>query len=345
MSFLSSPILFLFIILPLPAILIISIVLAARDSKKHMNTKHDAKYTFYYLLSLVALIFMAISVGMVAFGIIDKTIPDILNYYNYSSVDSRLKFAISALLISIPVFYSVSCLINRGLRCQELDKESPIRRWLTYFIILVSSLIILGSFVSLVNSFLSGELTVRFILKVASVLLIAGISFSFYLYDVKRESPEKKDRVTKIFFVVTLFLVVSVFVAAWFFVESPQKTRARRIDNLILNNFFNLESCINSYYTYNKKLPEKISDLSLNQQIYFNPEFALDPESNEEIGYNKINDSEFELCANFRTSSYEEDQNDPRLRLNGNNQEHDSGYQCLSRKLWIENAEATIEKK
>jgi len=344
MSFLSSPILFLFIILPLPAILIISIVLAARDSKKHMNTKHDAKYTFYYLLSLVALIFMAISVGMVAFGIIDKTIPDILNYYNYSSVDSRLKFAISALLISIPAFYSVSYLINKGLRCQELDKESPIRRWLTYFIILVSSLIILGSFVSLVNSFLSGELTVRFILKVASVLLIAGISFSFYLYDVKRESPEKKDRVTKIFFIATLFLVVSVFVAAWFFVESPQKTRARRIDNLILNNFSNLESSINSYYTYNKKLPEKISDLSLNQQIYFNPEFALDPESKEEIGYNRINDTEFELCAYFRASN-REDQNDPRLRLNGNNQEHDSGYQCLSRKLWIENAEAAIEKK
>lgn len=119
-----------------------------------MNNKHNAKYTFYYLLSLAALIFMSISLGMILFGIINKTIPDILRLYGSSNVTGRqMKFALSALFISAPIFYYISSLINRGLRKGELEKDSAIRRWLTYFIILISSLIILGSFVGVINNF------------------------------------------------------------------------------------------------------------------------------------------------------------------------------------------------
>ena len=133
-----------------------------------MSNKQNAKYAFYYLLSLVALVFMALAVGMIAFSIIDKTLPDVLNSTN-GNFDGTLRFAISALLIATPIFYFLFSLILRGLKKEEILKDSGVRRWLTYFTLLVSSLIILGVFISVINSFLAGDLTSQFILKAGAV--------------------------------------------------------------------------------------------------------------------------------------------------------------------------------
>lgn len=336
----SSSGLFVFIILPLPVILIISIVMAIRDGNTHMNNKHNAKYAFYYLLSLAALIFMAVSFGMILFNIINKTIPDILNSYNSGNINSQLQFAISALFISAPIFYFLSHLINRGLHKGELEKDSAIRRWLTYFIILVSSLIILGVFISVINNFLAGELTGRFIFKSLSVLLISGAAFSFYFYDVKRENPDKPNIVVKIFFFATLTLVVAVFVAAWFFVESPKMARERRVDEVLVQNIYNLENAVNSYYDRNKRLPVDLEELKNYRHIYPVSGSMIDPETKEPIVYQKVSDKEFKMCATFRTSSITEENNQTTyvgMDVNGN-KDHAAGYQCLNGSLYVAEA-------
>ncbi len=330
--------LFFFIILPLPVILIISIIMAIRDGNTNMNNKHNAKYAFYYLLSLAALIFMALSAGMILFGIIDKTIPDVLKTYSSNVVSSQMRFAISALFISAPIFYYVSSLINKGLHKGELEKDSAIRRWLTYFIILVSSLIILGSFVGVINNFLSGELTSRFILKAASVLLISGVAFSFYFYDVKRENPEKSSKTVKFFFFGTLVLAVAIFVSAWFFVESPKMARARRVDEALVQNMYNLENAVNNYYERNKKLPNDIEELKSYHYAYQNLGNMFDPETKEPIVYQKDGDKEFKMCATFRTSSIVDDgaKNNYYSGLDSNgNKAHLAGYQCLDGNLYV----------
>ena len=69
--------------------------------------QQNAKFAFYYLLSLVALIFMALSTGMIIFQIINKCIVDVLEI-NPGMYDSGiLKFAISAIIIAAPIFFSL----------------------------------------------------------------------------------------------------------------------------------------------------------------------------------------------------------------------------------------------
>lgn len=307
-----------------------------------MNNKHNAKYAFYYLLSLAALIFMALSFGMILFGIIDKTIPDILKTYSSSATDSQLKFAISALFISAPIFYFISSLINKGLHKGELEKDSAIRRWLTYFIILVSSLIILGSFVGVIDNFLAGELTSRFILKAASVLLISGAAFSFYLYDVRRANPNKPDKIVKIFFFATLTLVVAAFVAAWFFVESPKMARERRIDEALVQNMYNLENTVNSFYDKNKRLPNDLEELKNFRRTYPVSGSLLDPETKQPIMYQKVGDRDFKMCATFRTSTINEEDNPQSTTYVGidanGSKDHLAGYQCLDGSLYVAEA-------
>lgn len=296
-----------------------------------MIEKNNAKYAFYYLLSLVALVFVAISVGLIAFGIINKTIADALALEGYSNFNNQFKFAISALFIAAPIFYFISNLIDRGLKKQELDQDSGIRRWLTYFILFVSSLIILGVLIGVINNFLSGELTTRFVLKALAVFIIAATTFSFYFYDIKREDATKPDKVIRIFFFASIALVLAAFVAAWFFVESPREARSRRLDQILINNIYSLESVVNSYYERYGALPESLADLQ-DDQFYLNASALVDPETGVAIVYNRLDAERFEFCADFRTSSFD-NSHYPSRQMMGS-KDHEAGYQCLPGTLW-----------
>ena len=76
---------------------------------------NSAKFAFFYLLSLVALVFMSIATGMVIFQVINKSITDVLNQFNNRVSASQLKFAVSCLIISTPIFYFVSAQIYKSL--------------------------------------------------------------------------------------------------------------------------------------------------------------------------------------------------------------------------------------
>ncbi len=264
---------------------------------------NNPKFAFYYLLSLVALIFTAVSSAIIIFQIINKSVSDFLLDNTYSN-DGGLRFGISALFVAAPIFFLMLNFINKGLRKNELEKDSSLRRWLTYFILFVSAVIILGSLIGILNSFLSGEMTLKFALKTITVLIISILVFSYYFYDIKRDNVEKKDRNIKIFFIISLVLILAVFISSFFFVESPQMARKKRLDQIIINKVSSIESVVNSYYDLNKELPERIEDISLSSgKFYFNEKDLYDPETGEKIEYRKIGDREFEICANFRTSS------------------------------------------
>jgi len=298
-----------------------------------MTNTQNAKYAFYYLLSLVALIFMALSVGMIIFSIIDKVIPDALNYSG-GNYDGQLKFAISAILIATPIYYLILNLIYRGLRKEEISKDSGIRRWLTYFTILVSSLIILGVFISTINNFLSGDLTSQFILKALTIFVEAAVVFSFYFYDIKRQDLIAKDKIVKIFLWASLALVVAAFIASWFFVESPKTARARRLDQAVVNNIYSLESAVNSYFDRYKKLPDNLEAIQAEKDISLSTNTLVDPETKSPIVYQKLGDKDFQFCATFRTDSTTINGSYPVSYPSDNKNNHAAGYQCLKGTLW-----------
>jgi len=292
---------------------------------------NNAKYAFYYLLSLVALIFTALSVGIVAFGITDQTVADALN--NGSASDS-LKFAISAILIAAPIFFVMQNLISRGLRRGELTKESGVRRWLTYFILLISAVIILGVFIGIINSFLAGELTLSFILKALAMVIISAAVFSFYFYDIKREDVTSKNKVMRIFFWASLVIIMAAFIASWFFVESPMVTRAKRLDQNLVNNLTSVENAVNAYNEKYKKLPDNISQIENNNDIYLDPHSLSDAETGAPIIYQKTSESTFQLCATFRTDNKSVNPKNNNTYYSDPMKLHLAGYQCLPGQVW-----------
>lgn len=297
-----------------------------------MNKNSAPKFAFYYLLSLVALIFMTISTGMIFFQVINKYLPDLFGNYGADFSSGALKFAISAIIISSPIFYIVTRFICRHLYKGTLDKDAGIRRWLSYFILFVSAVIIIVSLIMTINSYLNGELTNKFIWKMVVVVALSAIVFSFYLYDIKREKVIGiKDKVFKIYFWASLAIVLSAFVYSLTIVESPKETRNRRVDDQIVSNFYSLESGINSYYDKHKVLPPSL-DLVKAEVSYLNSDAMLDPVSKEALVYEISGTSTYKLCATFRTSNM--DKNREEFRYVEDNKRHEAGYGCLDFRLY-----------
>lgn len=290
--------------------------------------KNAAKFAFFYLLSLFALLFMSLSVGMIIFQIINKNIVDVINQYSGRFSSEQLKFAISALIISAPIFFVTTWQIFKNLFTGALSKDSQIRKWLTYLVLFVSSVVMIVWLIMTINRFLDGELTIKAALKTLTVLVIAASIFSFYFYDIKREEVVgKKNKVIQISFYAVLVVVVAVFVSSLFIVESPTETRNRKLDETVLNSFNDINNALNDYYSLHKSLPTDLEALS-SEFAYVGNEEISDPITKEKFEYRIAADTIYELCANFRTSNLGDENTAYRVTW-----PHDQGRQCFKKSL------------
>jgi hypothetical protein len=164
------------------------------------------------------------------------------------------------------------------------------------------------------------------------MLLISAAVFSFYFYDIKRMEIKKKDLVLSLFACISGFLVLATFVAAWFFVESPQLARAKRLDQIVVSNIYQLEDSVNSYYAEQGTLPLSLDDLKNSKNIHFDAKNLVDPETRLAIEYKLEGEKDFSFCAVFRTDS--NDQNRNNMYTRHDDREHTSGYDCISGELW-----------
>lgn len=293
---------------------------------------NSAKFAFFYMLSLVALIFMALSTGMIIFQIINKTIVDIALSFPGGFDSGAMKFAIAAVIITTPIYYLMMWQINKNLISGELNKDAGVRKWLTYLILFITSVVMIGWLIATILSFLDGELTTKFILKAITAIVISASIFSYYFYDIKRENVLAKDKVTNLFFYVSLGVVLASLVASFFFVESPKETRARKQDNAVLEQFSVIDNALNAYYYDNGRLPASLEELVKSKGVYpLSEDNIQDPATKEKFKYSVKEKNLYELCATFQTSN--KDKTDMAAYYYFDRWPHDAGVQCLSQKV------------
>jgi len=88
------------------------------------------------------------------------------------------------------VFLYLSWLTERDVRRDPVKRASKVRRWLTYLTLFASACALIGDVTTLVYNALGGELTIRFLLKIVTVALIAGTAFIYYLRDLRQDEGE-----------------------------------------------------------------------------------------------------------------------------------------------------------
>ncbi|OGL64983.1 hypothetical protein A3B21_03920 [Candidatus Uhrbacteria bacterium RIFCSPLOWO2_01_FULL_47_24] len=149
----------------------------------------SAREAFLYLLMFLCLYLSAFSFGSLIFHFINRWIPDLLNPYHSESV-RELRFAIASLIVTFPLYFYLTLRAVSAVRRDPEKKVSKVRKWLTYLTLFVAAGIIIGDLIALLTNLLGGELTLRFVLKVLTVLAIAGSIFGYYLWNFRKEEKE-----------------------------------------------------------------------------------------------------------------------------------------------------------
>jgi hypothetical protein len=147
----------------------------------------SAKEAFLYLVLFTTLYLSAYHFGSLLFDFINLAFPDAAD--PAGRVDG-MRWSVASLLISFPVFLYMSRLVARALAENPVKRLSPIRRWLTYLTLFIAAGCLIGDMTTLVYQLLGGGLTIRFVLKVVVVAVIAGTIFGYYLNDLRREEAE-----------------------------------------------------------------------------------------------------------------------------------------------------------
>ena len=159
-----------------------------------MDTQHKTspKDVFLHLLAIVALYFSAGSFITLIFQLVNVLIPDLVaeHFYSLQGVYQAIRWSISVLAVVFPVYILTSWFLNKGYLANPSKRNLWIRKWLIYFTLFVSAIIIIGDLVFLMNNLLGGELTIRFLLKVLTVLFVASSVFSYYFWDLRRHKVE-----------------------------------------------------------------------------------------------------------------------------------------------------------
>jgi len=295
--------------------------------------KTGPKDFFLYLAAMITLYMTVGSLIRLVFGIIDFTNPDQLNYYS-SFYTGGIRFAIASLVIIFPVYLIISWILRKSIIKDQARSELWVRKWFIYITLFVAGGIVIGDFVAVVNQFLGGEITARFILKMLSMAVISLAVLGYYWYDLKRAS-RNDSRSQPMFIVISSLIVLAAIVGGFMVAGSPTSQRELRFDETRVSDLQSIQWQIVDYWQNKRVLPTELSFLEDNIRGYSVPR---DPETKNEYGYILSGAETFELCATFTLPSPPNRgdlQKPSRVYEFGvsENWDHESGEVCFERTI------------
>jgi len=144
-----------------------------------------AREAFLYLVSFITLYIVAFSFGALVFSFINTWFPDPLRFGG-----GVPRTAIASLIVAFPIFLVITRALHKGAAQDPERKDSRVKKWLTYFTLVIAAGVLIGDLITVLSSLLGGELTMRFLLKSLIVFGIAGSIFGYYLSDLQKEEKE-----------------------------------------------------------------------------------------------------------------------------------------------------------
>lgn len=155
--------------------------------------KSSPKDFFLHLLAIITLYFGAVSFTILIFQYVNVLLPDVLEgdaYHRLRGAYSTIRWQIASLIIVFPTYVLTSWHLTKAYARDPEKRNLRIRRWLIYFTLFAAALIIIGDLVTLVYNLLGGETTIRFLLKIVTVLFVAGSVFGYYFWDLRKYKTE-----------------------------------------------------------------------------------------------------------------------------------------------------------
>lgn len=279
-------------------------------------TKTTPKDFFLHLTATIVLYSSAIAITNLVFSVINYRFPDTLAGYFYAG---SIAWPISTLMVLVPVLYVIEWFLKKDITKMPEKDGLWIRRWRVYLTLFLTGATIIGDLIVLINTYINGEITERFIYKFLAIIIIFGIIFVYYIL----EKINTKKALQKVLAWIGIVIVILSIASGFLIVGSPAKQRALRFDTQRISDLQNIQYQVVNYWQQKRKLPLSLTDLrdSISGMTVPN-----DPENKTEYKYSVKGDKSFELCATFAIKAEV---------MNGGdineNWKHDAGSTCFAR--------------
>lgn len=288
----------------------------ARTGAGKLSSTVEVVINFF---SFIALCIIATALGVLYYQVINHHFPDplILSYGGNDVSSEAIHYSIAALLITFPIYVAAMHLWFKRFREDEEKVETKLTKWLTYLVLLVAAVTILGDLIVAVFYFLQGEISARFLLKALVILVIAGTIFDFYFLE-RKKIQYRKDVPRSIFLGIgwTIGGVTLLGIVLGFLVGgSPSTARMQGLDLQRANDLREIANCVANFGGTQNRLPATLDELSMSGQYAYCSGRTTDPETGVPYEYRVISagtlnsgvlEGEFELCADFSLDSSEQ---------------------------------------
>lgn len=267
------------------------------------SKKTGPRDVFSYILAIIFLYTSVVVFGTLVFQYIGIYFPDPLSYEHVWQIRASVRWPISVLVIVFPLYVWLTAYLQKDLIRNPEKRALKTRRWLLYFTLFLTTLVIVGDLVTLIYNFLGGGLTLQFLLKIVTVFIIAITVFVYYIWNLRRDTPALRHPGMRLFVSGVLIVVGASVLGGFFVAGSPQSARLRQFDDVRLANLQQIQSEIINYWQAKEKLPESLDALTDALRGFETPK---DPETAVAYEYRKTGALAFELCADFKTSNRED---------------------------------------
>jgi hypothetical protein len=151
----------------------------------------SARDAFVYLVVFATLGITAFQFGSLTFELISRAFPDVADARPDMYSLAAIRQAIASLIVAFPIYLFLSFRVSAAIKRDPTKRSSKIRKWLTYMTLFIAASVLVGDLTAVIYSLLSGEITIRFLLKALTVVVIAGLIFGYYLWDLRddKERP------------------------------------------------------------------------------------------------------------------------------------------------------------
>jgi hypothetical protein len=302
--------------------------------KTELSMENTAKN---FALQLGSLISLYVSIGaliMLLLSIITLCYPDPAQYlWEGESASQTIRTTMAMLIVFFPTYIILTRLVNT-IRRSEGGVYLTLTKWLIYLSLLIGGGVLLGDLVMVLNSFLNGELTIRFILKALVVLVVVGAAFAYYLADVRGYWQANEKQSIQYAGVVAVVVLAAV-VYGFTMIEAPSEVREMNIDRTQISDLQNIQYSIEAYAALNGELPETI------EEAFGGLPVPKASEGRADYTYDIVSATKFELCAEFAFPSSGSERmmysdaylTEPMMVKGAYNWDHNAGEWCFERVL------------
>lgn len=300
------------------------------------NPKVTPKDFFLWAGAMVALYGSVVSFITLVFSYINYAFPDELAYYS-DPFSGGMRFQMATLIVLVPVTLLLMRLIRKDISANHEKADLWVRRWALFLTVFIAGAAVVGDLITLINYFLGGEITMRFVLKIAILLLVAGGVFLHFLADLRGYWTKQPERARMVGWAAGILVLLTI-IAGFFIMGTPSQVRLYRFDTQKVSDLQNIQWQVVNYWQQKQELPgtlEQVADPISGAMI------PTDPQTGESYSYKVTGSQNFRLCATFNTDS-EENKNASRIaepsqyyggETEGENWKHGVGEVCFERTI------------